>query len=36
MEDHDDWRHDVYIDVVTVAAVPDRYEERLIDLASGT
>jgi hypothetical protein len=29
-------RHDVYMDVVTVAAVPDRYEERLIDLASGT
>jgi len=29
-------RHDVYMDVVTVAAVPDGYEERLIDLASAT
>jgi hypothetical protein len=29
-------RHHVYLDVVTVATVPDRYEERLIDLASRT
>lgn len=29
-------RRHVYLDVVTVAAVPDRYDERLIEFASGT